>query len=113
MALTVTGTVDCTGHPLVELARGDALDYESLLAAAQGCRAAFYLVHSMVAENLQFGPKIIRHYGDLGEGLTQEQLARLPGVKRPNLSEMEKRPSGKNLAKRLAQILKTDCQVIL
>jgi uncharacterized protein YbjT (DUF2867 family) len=37
-------------HPLVELARGDALDYESLLAAAQGCRAAFYLVHSMVAD---------------------------------------------------------------
>jgi uncharacterized protein YbjT (DUF2867 family) len=37
-------------HPLVELARGDVLDYESLLAAAQGCRAAFYLVHSMVAD---------------------------------------------------------------
>ena len=29
-------------HPLVELARGDVLDYESLLAAAKGCRAAFY-----------------------------------------------------------------------
>ena len=37
-------------HPLVELARGDVLDYESLLEAAQGCRAAFYLVHSMVAD---------------------------------------------------------------
>jgi uncharacterized protein YbjT (DUF2867 family) len=37
-------------HPLVELARGDVLDYDSLLAAAQGCRAAFYLVHSMVAD---------------------------------------------------------------
>jgi uncharacterized protein YbjT (DUF2867 family) len=34
-------------HPLVELAAGDVLDYESLLKAAAGCRAAFYLVHSM------------------------------------------------------------------
>jgi len=38
------------GHPLVELARGDVLDYESLREAAAGCRAAFYLVHSMVAD---------------------------------------------------------------
>jgi len=37
-------------HPLVELARGDVLDYESLLEAAQGCGAAFYLVHSMMAD---------------------------------------------------------------
>jgi uncharacterized protein YbjT (DUF2867 family) len=37
-------------HPLLELARGDVLDYESLLTAAQGCRAAFYLVHSMMAD---------------------------------------------------------------
>jgi uncharacterized protein YbjT (DUF2867 family) len=37
-------------HPLVELSQGDVLDYESLLAAAQGCRTAFYLVHSMVAD---------------------------------------------------------------
>ena len=37
-------------HPLVELAKGDVLDFESLQEAAQGCRAAFYLVHSMVAD---------------------------------------------------------------
>ena len=37
-------------HPLVELAAGDVLDYESLLKAAGGCQAAFYLVHSMVAD---------------------------------------------------------------
>ncbi len=29
-------------HPLVELAAGDVLDYESLLKAAGGCQAAFY-----------------------------------------------------------------------
>lgn len=51
----------------------------------------------------------------LREGLTQEQLARLLGVKRTNLSEMEngRRPIGKNMAKRLAQVLKTDYKVFL
>jgi transcriptional regulator with XRE-family HTH domain len=51
----------------------------------------------------------------LREGLTQEQLASLLGIRRPNLSEMEngKRPIGKNLAKRLAQVLKTDYTVFL
>lgn len=58
----------------------------------------------MPGQHLQLAPKIIRPYGDLRQGLTQEQLARLPGVKRP---------SGKNLAKRLAQVLKTDDQVFL
>ena len=36
-------------HPNVELARGDVLDLASLNQAAQGCWAAYYLVHSMVA----------------------------------------------------------------
>ncbi len=51
----------------------------------------------------------------LREGLTQEQLARLLGVKRTNLSEMEngKRPIGKNMAKRLAGVLKTDYKIFL
>jgi DNA-binding XRE family transcriptional regulator len=51
----------------------------------------------------------------LRDGLTQEQLARLLGIKRTNLSEMEngKRPIGKNMAKRLAQVLKTDYKVFL
>ena len=51
----------------------------------------------------------------LREGLTQEQLARLLGIKRTNLSEMEngKRPIGKNMAKRLAQALKTDYKAFL
>jgi DNA-binding XRE family transcriptional regulator len=51
----------------------------------------------------------------LREGLTQEQLASRLGVKRTNLSEMEngKRPIGKNMAKRLAQVLKTDYKIFL
>ena len=34
-------------HPLLETARADVLDPESLKRAVHGCWAAFYLVHSM------------------------------------------------------------------
>ncbi len=37
-------------HPEVELVQGDTLDRASLTAAASGCRAAYYLVHSMIAQ---------------------------------------------------------------
>jgi uncharacterized protein YbjT (DUF2867 family) len=37
-------------HPRVELAQGDVLDYDSLKQAAKDCWAAFYLVHSMMAD---------------------------------------------------------------
>ena len=51
----------------------------------------------------------------LREGLTQKQLAEVLGIKRNNLSEMEngKRPIGKNMAKRLAQVLRTNYKVFL
>ncbi len=41
-------------HPGIELAKGDVLDLESLGLAAQGCWAAFYLVHSMTAAAKDF-----------------------------------------------------------
>jgi uncharacterized protein YbjT (DUF2867 family)/uncharacterized protein YndB with AHSA1/START domain len=37
------------GHLRIELAPGDVLDYASLLQAARGCGAAYYLIHSMSA----------------------------------------------------------------
>ena len=37
-------------HPYVELTKGDVLDRESLEKALSGCGAAYYLVHSMIAE---------------------------------------------------------------
>ncbi|MDD3580268.1 MAG: SDR family oxidoreductase [Desulfobacca sp.] len=37
-------------HPELELAQGDVLDVASLRQAASGCSAAFYLVHSMLAD---------------------------------------------------------------
>ncbi|MBI4800795.1 MAG: NAD(P)H-binding protein, partial [Desulfarculus sp.] len=35
------------GHPNLELVQADVMDAESLYRAAQGCWAAYYLVHSM------------------------------------------------------------------
>jgi len=42
------------GHNRLELVQGDVLDLESLNQAASGCRAAYYLVHSMIAQKEKF-----------------------------------------------------------
>lgn len=42
------------GHSRVELVQGDVLDLESLKEAAAGCRIAYYLVHSMIAQKKKF-----------------------------------------------------------
>jgi len=41
-------------HPGVELVKGDVLDAASLEAAASGCDVAYYLVHSMIAQEGRF-----------------------------------------------------------
>lgn len=41
-------------HERVELVQGDVLDLESLTKAAAGCWAAYYLVHSMIAQKEKF-----------------------------------------------------------
>jgi len=42
------------GHPNLEMAQADVLDSDSLIEAAKGCWAAFYLVHSMNPRNKNF-----------------------------------------------------------
>jgi uncharacterized protein YbjT (DUF2867 family) len=42
------------GHSEAELVKGDVLDAASLEAAAAGCKAAYYLVHSMIAQKDRF-----------------------------------------------------------
>lgn len=51
----------------------------------------------------------------LREGYTQEQLGNLIGVSQNNISAMEhgKRSIGKNIAKRLADLFKTDYKMFL
>ena len=41
-------------HPSCELVRADVRDYQSLLVALEGCRAAYYLVHSMGSAGKDF-----------------------------------------------------------
>ncbi|MGD2149955.1 MAG: SDR family oxidoreductase [Desulfobacterales bacterium] len=41
-------------HPKVERVKGDVLDVESLKKALSGCGAAYYLVHSMIAQKHKF-----------------------------------------------------------
>jgi len=43
-----------SGNPMVELVQGDVLDLKSLKKAAAGCGAAYYLVHSMIAQKENF-----------------------------------------------------------
>ena len=41
-------------HPKVELVKGDVLDRDALETALSGCGAAYYLVHSMIAQKHKF-----------------------------------------------------------
>lgn len=41
-------------HAKVELVQGDTMDRDALAAAARGCRAAYYLVHAMMARKGRF-----------------------------------------------------------
>jgi uncharacterized protein YbjT (DUF2867 family) len=44
-------------HPGVQLLAGDAADAGSLRAAMEGCGAAFYLIHSMLAAGAEYGER--------------------------------------------------------
>jgi uncharacterized protein YbjT (DUF2867 family) len=46
-----------SGHPRIEIVAGDALDRDSLTRAVQGCRAIYYLVHSMSGSHRSFEQK--------------------------------------------------------
>lgn len=41
------GSRPWSGHPNLEILKGDVFDLDSLVAACRGCRAAYYLIHSM------------------------------------------------------------------
>ena len=80
-------------HPRVELAQGDVLDYDSLARAAQGCWAAFYLVHSMLADPRTFIDTDRRAAQNMARAAGAAGLDRivylggLGGVSDPHLSE--------------------------
>lgn len=80
-------------HPQVELAQGDVLDHDSLAKAAQGCWAAFYLVHSMLAAPGTFSESDRQGAHNMVRAAAAAGLDRiiylggLGGVSDPHLSE--------------------------
>ena len=62
-----------------------------------------------------FNPGVALRGARKREGLTQKQLAELLGISQTHISEMEhgKRPMGKEMAKRLAKVLKVDYRLLL
>jgi uncharacterized protein YbjT (DUF2867 family) len=80
-------------HPHIELAKGDVLDFDSLGRAAQGCGAAFYLVHSMTAAVRDFAATDRRAAQNMARAAAEAGLDRiiylggLGGEDDPQLSE--------------------------
>ena len=80
-------------HPLVELAAGDVLDQASLVEACRGCWAAFYLVHSMIADPKGYTETDRTAAQNMVEAAAETGLNRiiylggLGGKDDPNLSE--------------------------
>lgn len=80
-------------HPLIELAQGDVMDGKSLRRAANGCWAAFYLVHSMTAAARDFPEADRLAARNMAQAAAEASLDRiiylggLGGAKDPDLSE--------------------------
>jgi uncharacterized protein YbjT (DUF2867 family) len=79
-------------HPGVELVRGDVQRREDLVNAANGCRAAYYLVHAMIAHKGLFAEADRRGAENMKAAAGQcglEQIIYLSGLgeeQHPNLS---------------------------
>jgi uncharacterized protein YbjT (DUF2867 family) len=70
-------------HHALEMVRVDALDGDSMLKAAQGCRAAFYLVHSMNPRNIDFAEadrRAARNMAKAAENIGLERIIYLGGL---------------------------------
>ncbi|MGD8273556.1 MAG: NAD(P)H-binding protein, partial [Desulfobacterales bacterium] len=64
-------------HEQIELVQGDVLDKASLKEAAKGCRAAYYLVHSMIAQKKKFAEADRTAARNMVASAASEGLARI------------------------------------
>jgi uncharacterized protein YbjT (DUF2867 family)/uncharacterized protein YndB with AHSA1/START domain len=64
-------------HEQIELAEGDVLDKDSLKKAAKGCRSAYYLVHSMIAQKEKFAEADRQAARNMVDAAASESLARI------------------------------------
>ncbi|WP_027715857.1 SDR family oxidoreductase [Desulfuromonas sp. TF] len=70
-------------HPALEVVRGDLLDRESMMEAARGCRAAYYLVHSMQSQVSDFADtdrRAARNMADAAAAGGVERIIYLSGL---------------------------------
>jgi uncharacterized protein YbjT (DUF2867 family) len=64
-------------HPHLEIIQGDMLDLDSLQNAASGCGAAYYLVHSMVAQKSHFAEADRKSALNMSAAATEAGLERI------------------------------------
>ncbi len=93
--------------PRVQLVRGDVLDADALQRAASGCRAAYYLVHSMIAQKDTYAAADRRAAANMSRAAEKsglEQIIYLSG-----LGESDHPKLSRHLASRheVGRILKT------
>jgi uncharacterized protein YbjT (DUF2867 family) len=70
-------------HPALELTTGDALNAEGFRLAAQGCGAAFYLIHSMIAHSGAYAEadrRAARHMAQAAAAGGLERIVYLGGL---------------------------------
>ena len=87
------------GHERVELVQGDVLDLESLKRAAAGCWAAYYLVHSMIAQKEKFVEADRRAAQNMVAAATAAGLEKI--IYLGGLAEAAKGPLSKHLKSRI------------
>jgi uncharacterized protein YbjT (DUF2867 family) len=76
--ILVTGATGYVGGRLIPaLVQGDVLDLESLKQAAFGCRAAYYLVHSMIAQKEKFAEADRRAARNMAAAAAADGLKRI------------------------------------
>jgi uncharacterized protein YbjT (DUF2867 family) len=87
------------GHPQVELVQGDVLDQRSLEKASSGCWAAYYLVHSIIAQKEKFAEADRRAARNMVEAAASAGLERM--IYLGGLAEAKDTPLSKHLQSRI------------
>jgi len=86
------------GHSSVELTAGDVMDLAALTRAAEGCRASYYLVHSMLSGKGKFAEADRHAARNMVSAAAQAGLARI--IYLGGLAESQD-PASKHLRSRL------------
>ncbi|MFO7963298.1 MAG: SDR family oxidoreductase [Desulfobacterales bacterium] len=95
------------GHSQVELVKADVLDLNSLKKAVDGCRAAYYLVHSMIARGNQYVEADRQAAKNMAKAAADTGLERI--IYLGGLAEARDKPLSKHLRSRIevAEILRS------